>query len=145
MGAKFYFSSQTCTSPSQSERLVALGLDKETADRTIILLEDNSWLMQEIEFSEGLWNTERGPHSMPTWSLHRLVMLMPKSILSHSIGDDSSRLHSFVPKFDYLGVTIENVDEILADFYQHTNLYDNLIDCIEWLINNKHFDKKYLA
>lgn len=145
MGAKFYFSSQTCTSPSQSERLVALGLDKETADRTIILLEDNSWLMQEIEFSEGLWNTERGPRSTPTWSLHRLVMLMPKSILAHSIGDNSSRLHSFVPKFDYLGVTIENVDEILADFYQHTNLYDNLIDCIEWLINNKHFNKKYLA
>jgi hypothetical protein len=41
-------------------------------------------------------------------------------------------------------VTIENIDEILADFYQHTDLFDNIISCIEWLIKEGYFNKEYL-
>ena len=81
----------------------------------------------------------------PAWSLHRLIEMMPKCVRAHSSGDDSPRLHPYVPKFDYLGVTIENIDEILADFYQHTDLFDNLIDCIEWLIKEGYFNKEYLC
>ncbi len=81
---------------------------------------------------------------IPAWSLHRLIEMMPKCVRAHSSGDDSPRLHPYVPKFDYRGVTIENIDEILADFYQHTDLFDNIIDCIEWLIKEGYFNKEYL-
>ena len=72
-------------------------------------------------------------------------MLMPKCVRAHSDYDDSPRLHAYVPKFDYQGVTIENIDEILADFYQHTELFDNIIDAIEWLIKEGYFNKEYLV
>ena len=84
-------------------------------------------------------------HDIPAWSLHRLIELMPKCVRSHSSGDDSPRLHPYVPKFDYMGVTIENIDEILAEFYQHTDLFDNITDCIEWLIKEGYLNKEYLV
>ena len=82
---------------------------------------------------------------IPAWSLHRLIEIMPKCVRAHSSGDDSPRLHPYVPKFDNQGVTIENIDEILADFYQHTDLFGNIIDCIEWLIKEGYFNKEYLV
>lgn len=60
-------------------------------------------------------------------------------------GYDSPRLHPYVPKFNYLGVTIENIHEIIADFYRYTDLFDNIIDCIEWLIKEGYFNKEYLV
>jgi hypothetical protein len=55
METKFNFNSQVCTSRSQSEKLLALGLKKETAD------------MRGVE----------GIEHTPTyaWSLHRLIEL----------------------------------------------------------------------
>ena len=142
--SEFIFKSAICTSREQSEKLLALGLKKETADmsHTIQVVLDKTFDL----ISEDVWK-EGYPESQfhfPAWSLHRLVMLMPKCVRAHSDYDDSPRLHPHVPKFDYQGVTIENIDEILADFYEHTDLFDNIIDCIEWLIKEGHFGKEYL-
>lgn len=71
--------------------------------------------------------------------------MMPKCVMAHSCGDDSPRLYPYVPKFDYQGVTIKNIDGVLAEFYQHTDLFDNIIDCIEWLIKEGYFNKEYLV
>ena len=90
------------------------------------------------------WITVIGKGKISAWSLHRLIEMMPKCVRAHSSGDDSPRLHPYVPKFDYQGVTIENIDEKLADFYQHTDLFGNVIDCIEWLIKEGYFNKEYL-
>ena len=136
METKFNFNSQVCTSRSQSERLLALGLKKETADCCYYYY-DGEYL---IAFAEDA----KYPSDIPAWSLHRLIEMMPKCVRAHSSGDDSPRLHPYVPKFDYQGVTIENIDEILADFYEQTDLFDNIIDCIEWLIKEGHFGKEYL-
>lgn len=61
------FNSQICTTREQSERLLALGLKKETADmvyepfaETSILLEDSMWDV----------NCDL---IIPAWSLHRLI------------------------------------------------------------------------
>ena len=65
----FNFTSQICTSKEQSERLLALGLKKETAD------------MHHYKWSEGYWEIQscppRGtePRYIPAWSLHRLIEL----------------------------------------------------------------------
>lgn len=145
MSTKFNFKSQICTSREQSERLLALGLKPETAD---MLLSKVRVFNNLIDFmSPHNWTSEQSISDTwyPAWSPHRLIEMMPKCVRAHSSGDDSPRLHPYVPKFDYQGVTIENIDEILADFYQHTDLFGNIIDCIEWLIKEGYFPKVYLV
>ena len=66
------FNSQICTSREQSERLLALGLKKETADmcRSNVLTNGNrEWLLIPIPIQA---YTEM---EIPAWSLHRLLMM----------------------------------------------------------------------
>ena len=142
METNFNFKSQICTDKVQSERLLALGLKKETADCHYPISMLDGQPCDCIKIGNPF---EQKYHAFPAWSLHRLIEMIPKCVRAHSSGDDSPRLHPYVPKFDYQGVTIENIDEILADFYQHTDLFDNLIDCIEWLIKENYFNKEYLV
>ena len=66
------FESQICTTKEQSERLLALGLKKETADivirpdNTLIVINENSFIYHNLEkaIQEGYF---------PAWSLHRLI------------------------------------------------------------------------
>lgn len=66
------FESQICTTKKQSERLLALGLKKETADivirpdNTLIVINENSFIYHNLEkaIQEGYF---------PAWSLHRLI------------------------------------------------------------------------
>ena len=72
METKFNFKSQICTSREQSERLLALGLKKETADMCHIPFRS------KVD-GETLEYTEHCslPHGkdIPAWSLHRLMIL----------------------------------------------------------------------
>ena len=61
------FTSQICTTKEQSERLLALGLKKETADMCINPLHE---LVYPFPYSEALG-------LLPAWSLHRLLCLLP--------------------------------------------------------------------
>jgi len=119
------FKSQPCTSKEQSERLLALGLKKETADcghfygrqeyegcedwKTVIL--NDNW--------KSYWDiTDK---EIPAWSLHRLIEMI-----------------------DYLS-NIDAIKELLAAKTMFNNrLYDRVIDIIEYLINNNNFNKDYL-
>lgn len=72
METKFNFNSQTCTSRLQSEKLLALGLKKETADMYWVNLaifdcEEDMWCLDfgELPYQERI----------PAWSLHRLLCL----------------------------------------------------------------------
>ena len=67
METKFNFKSAICTSRSQSERLLALGLKKETADCCYYYY-DGEYL---IAFAEDA----KYPSDIPAWSLHRLMIL----------------------------------------------------------------------
>ena len=63
------FKSQICTSRSQSEKLLALGIKKETADmvhQAIGTTPYNVWDKQEIK-----------DDFYPAWSLHRLIEILP--------------------------------------------------------------------
>ena len=68
------FNSQICTSRSQSERLLALGLKKETADMMycktaygeVITVKDDDYL-EHLDF--------------PAWSLHRLIEIYDKTCI----------------------------------------------------------------
>ena len=67
METNFNFKSQICTTRKQSERLLSLGLKKETADCCYYYY-DGEYL---IAFAEDA----KYPSDIPAWSLHRLIEL----------------------------------------------------------------------
>ena len=64
------FNSQICTSREQSERLLALGLKKETADCGLYYNEIKGGYEPFIK------NRDFGYGDIPAWSLHRLMLLI---------------------------------------------------------------------
>ena len=64
METKFNFKSAICTSREQSERLLALGLKKETADMC--------WMYGEVLSC----NPPELTVDIPAWSLHRLLCIV---------------------------------------------------------------------
>lgn len=97
------FKSQICTTKEQSERLLALGLKKETADMTIHIKKDNSWYVTAEPFYEWeddmntLPSWEEPELIIPAWSLHRLMELYSdvEDTSSLSIKDISYKLLIF--------------------------------------------------
>ena len=140
METKFNFKSQVCTDRFQSERLLALGLKKETAD--IVLLKEmvydeenhctrdgEGYLIRPIEYLEG--EEHRG--HIPAWSLHRLIEMMPKTI---------GRYFQYTSN-DSCGYMDEDALNMNGGF-DEGNIYDSIISCIEWLIKEGYFNKEYL-
>lgn len=145
METKFNFNSAICTSREQSERLLALGLKPETADMGIYYSElygvdrvfDNDIFDEKPIFDSD---------EIPAWSLHRLLSLIPKEFeidvipmygknykipIELHILSDLSIVYTDLSKEDYKG------------FY-YTNIYDSLISCIEWQVEQGYFNKEYL-
>lgn len=119
------FNSQICTTKEQSERLIALGLKKETADMWRGFLVGGETLVPTEEVD--LYNFYVEP--TPAWSLHRLIeMMCPKGwIMTWQFADNS----------------------VLMEFCEETEslagLYDEVIDCIKTLIETNEFNKEYLV
>lgn len=117
------FNTQVCTTREQSKRLLALGLKKETADMVYCVeLHKNVWKRSSTAY---VLEGNLGVDEIPAWSLHRLI-----SLCEH-------------------GITINHHENVVTynmcrDFYGLETIYDNLIDCIEYLINEGWFNKEYL-
>lgn len=127
------FNSAICTSRGQSERLLALGLKKETAD------------MHHYKWSEGYWDIQacpvRGsePYYIPAWSLHRLKCLLPEKT---PYGDGYLTVE-IINENVYIVLVIENVEQRVLK-YTKGNLYDNLISCVNFFVKESLFNKEYL-
>lgn len=118
------FNSQICTSRSQSERLLALGLKKETADMTLQTTLDVCYTMPFQEAVEYFENRHLPPHPtiLPAWSLHRLLCLLPTE---------------YTYDIDF--------QQIVRDFvFGSQDMYDEVISCIETLIEEGYFYEEYL-
>lgn len=139
------FTSQICTTKEQSERLLAMGLKKETADmmlvRDFIYLTNapyrvTNWFPQIIsthdnfqEFVDSMTTTLKGISKQfisegykPAWSLHRLLCLLPT---------------------EYIYDT--DFQQIMRDFvFGSKDMYDEVISCIETLIEAGYFYTEYL-
>ena len=79
------FTSQICTTKEQSERLLALGLKKETADCVVSSIGSKDRLIhteEPIYVMESL-NSKRIPNYL-AWSLHRLIVLSGMCIIESS-------------------------------------------------------------
>jgi len=115
--SKFNFKSAICTSREQSERLLALGLKKETADAIIpikfnpdkapILVPQDFWISDDPFYR----NIREG--SIPAWSLGRLLEIMRMKASSQIVPLDDT--------------------------------FDRLIEGIETRIKEGYFNKEYLV
>ena len=133
------FNTQICTTIEQSDRLLELGLKRETADmfhpaqhigKDIVRYSDSPMRVQEEHF-------EIFVDDLPAWSLHRLIAMLPDFV--------SNLGRQFNLKMDkcFLRYCTARNDEYIY-FQQKDTLYDNIIDCIEWLIKESKFNKEYL-
>lgn len=111
------FNSQICTTKEQSERLLALGLKKETADMVILEHPRKEGRYFYVAKEDANWD------GFPAWSLHRLIELAEVSVEVSGIWVKISGAYRYEEK---------------------DNAYDNLIDAIADLINNDVFNKEYL-
>ena len=119
METKFNFNSQICTTREQSERLLALGLKKETADMCWVLTDEdregNEYSVEYISIGQGEYQLMHPDWYTPAWSLHRLI-----EIVSHT-------------QYPYYVISKE------------LPIYDALCERIEWLIKKGYFNKEYLV
>ena len=121
------FNSQICTTREQSERLIALGLKKETADMGWVELNNGEYAMG---ISKGAYSLD-----IPAWSLHRLIEMADTATYINEGREDEHELWFCMDKC----FCWNNHESFYA-----TNLYDSLIYCIEWLIKDGYFPKEYL-
>ena len=111
------FNTQVCTTREQSERLLSMGLNPETAD---IVRRKNG-------------------QRFHAWSLHRLIELLPQNIHLDDYADTRYWL-----VIDPMKVIYKNSHSSWIYQCDKGGLYDKLINTIEWTIKNNHFNKEYL-
>ena len=145
METNLKFNSAICTSREQSERLLALGLKKETADMVWSGLSENPICHPYKRIKRLASDLNDKVH--PAWSLHRLIEMMPKRIKNvKEDWDMCSHDIAFVITED-LDVNYEEPfeDEPCYNKYFHEgNLYDKIVNSIAWLIKEGYFNKEYL-
>lgn len=144
METKFNFKSAICTSREQSERLLALGLKKETADcRHWAYTKDSKG--NSIPKRNQRWFTRIGTDEsaqvcgfmnatfIPAWSLHRLIEMMPKNIAID--GDTAYPLQIQKRSDGKWCVGYQGWYDCVGD------LYDNLIWIYQLLISEGYLDE----
>lgn len=141
---KFNFTSQTCTTKEQSERLLALGLKNETADMKYPCTTEyyGGFLTEGLSSLPMIINTEDDEvteYDLPAWSLHRLKCLLPDK--TH-YGDGYLTVE-IINENVYIVLVIEDVEQRVIK-YTKGNLYDNLISCINFFVKESLFNKEYL-
>ena len=122
------FTSQICTTQEQSERLFALGLERETADMyysenpRLLFIRDNGIPLEDED--------------IPAWSLHRLI-----EMLTYQVIHNGKKIEPVIAIDGMAYQDVCNNDPIVG---WSGNLYTDIIDCIEWTINIEQFNQEYL-
>ena len=140
METKFNFKSQFCTSRFQSERLLSLGLKKETADCALLPLTDKVTSVLVKPSTNDIKNT------IPAWSLGRLMEMLPSPI---PISKDLPTFHHYAyldlskVSVHYYWENYDGAERALASFCGN-DLFAAVVDATEWLIKEGNFPKEYL-
>ena len=124
------FNSQICTTREQSERLLSLGLKKETAD--CYYWQENDPIYGE---ATGVWHLE----TLDTEDTQEHFEYLDK-YFGVCLADDEE--HYFIPAWS-LHRLIEVLDTNPCVFYTNCG-YDNIIDRIEEYIKEGVIDTRYL-
>lgn len=128
------FNSQICTTIKQSERLLDLGLKIETADMGLCV----DTYVDNTPIVIGNWETrDTTLIDTPAWSLSRLIEMLPPYISSMDAVLIISKDGVSYDSDSALGKSVYFQEE---DY----GLFQNIIDCIEWLIKEGKLRKDYL-
>ena len=148
------FNTQICTTIEQSKRLLKLGVKPETAD-----------MLHYKSASMKIWGVLATPYSkevnglekyyFPAWSLHRLINMLSDEVkmlpeVIKNIPEETKKLsmattiNRFVPKLTKNYVFYTDWCGWRKIFNENDNIYDNIIDCVEWLIKENYLNKEYL-
>ena len=136
METKFNFNSQVCTSKAQSERLLALGLKKETADmclgHTPVGWIEDGEMITELKPRAFIATS---PTEIPAWSLHCLLAMMPKNIAID--GDTAYPLQIQKRSDGKWCVGYQGWYDCVGD------LYDSVIWIYQLLISEGYIDEEF--
>ena len=134
METNFNFKSQICTDRNQSERLLALGLKKETADMIYVEVHctDGSIEWSASPIMEGLTALDYEDNWPPAWSLGRLLELALCDVEMNIF----ISMRCFWINKPHLSPTRTDLEG---------GVFDGMIDYIEWLIKEGYFNKEYLV
>ncbi len=137
---QFNFNSQVCTDKNQSERLLSLGLKKETAD----MFWTNPFGDWIAVVGEG---SNRDENNIPAWSLHRLIemlpsLIYPKEELPSFSGYAYLNLTPIAVWYHYIDYDME--DRTLIS-WRGNGIFSAVVDATEWLIKEGYFNKEYLC
>lgn len=118
MERTFNFTSQICTTKEQSERLLAFGLKKETADMKYPCIAEyyGGVLTEGISSPPMILTTEDDEvteYDLPAWSLHRLIEIL-------------------------------DIWYFELNFNEFNNVYDQVIAYFEERVKGGFLNKKYL-
>lgn len=121
------FNSQICTSREQSERLLALGIKKETADM--------HWAYHSVTATRYIiaHPCDGVGECIPAWSLHRLIEMMPKNIAID--GDTAYPLQNQKRSDGKWCVGYQGWYDCVGD------LYDSVIRIYQLLISEDYLDE----
>lgn len=128
------FNSQVCTTIEQSKRLLAMGLKSETADMSyyslngeVVLTVGIAKVHQEIIKGGKIVDVKQAEIT-PAWTLHRLIKFLP-----HVYGEYWELHNSYLWYYNH--------HKDLAEEFNGDGLYDVIIECLEWLVNNGLFNQ----
>ena len=144
------FNSQICTTREQSERLIALGLKKETADMTWEFSHTKNGIPQYDCRAESSWDSE---------TFARYVEHCEKiGYFEHWKHEDGSRMtpeevyaeimEPHIPAWSLgrlIEITLNETWNEVAFENKCYNPYEQMIKGIEWLIKEGYFNKEYLV
>lgn len=121
------FKNNISTTREQSRRLLALGVKPETAD-----MHYTSIPTFELKVSANifLFLGSPGNGDTPSWSLARLLEMMPE------IAGELT--------FKVLPPMVGYFSSDTGRFCADTDIFNNCVDMIEWLIKGRHFNQDYL-
>lgn len=146
------FKSQVCTTSKQSERLLALGLKKETADCNVMLTIRGE--MYHIGFDMNRYRDMCFRYGLdhnyqPAWSLHRLLKMLPQEVIiagtKYKLSIDSYLCVEYISEGTQSRVVISGELSNPIRYFWKGDVFDRIICCVCWLIKNNYFNKKYLV
>ena len=164
------FNSQICTTREQSERLLALGLKKETADMTWDYSHTMKGIPQYDCRAESTWDPEtfasyvehceklgyfehwKHPDGSQMAPEEVYAEITKKNIPAWSLHRLVEMMPSLIWYGEYQyslninddGVIYDRMGIAIVEFIDD-NLFDNMIACIRWLIEKNQFYKEYLV
>ena len=142
MKDNMFFNSQHCTSIRQANRLLNLGLSPETADMFWLSDTYTDTVIPVCDFRNS-GEKEEESSTIPSWSLGRLIELCPRVINSGSEVAKFNLCHDGV-RYECENPNLPGEFWVVKYFEESPDLFENLISCIEWLVEEGYFKKEYL-